>query len=49
MGYSPWDCKEADTTERLTLSLFSAVAHFGIFDVGACPVHGWIFSWNPGL
>ena len=22
-GYSPWDCKEADTTEWLTLSLFS--------------------------
>ena len=21
MGYSPWDCKELDTTERLTLSL----------------------------
>ena len=22
MGYSPWDCKESDTTEQLTLSLF---------------------------
>ena len=21
MGYSPWDCKESDTTEGLTLSL----------------------------
>ena len=21
MGYSPWGCKESDTTERLTLSL----------------------------
>ena len=21
MGYSPWDCKELDTTEQLTLSL----------------------------
>ena len=21
-GYSPWDCKESDTTERLTLLLF---------------------------
>ena len=21
-GYSPWDCKESDTTERLTLSVF---------------------------
>ena len=20
-GYSPWDCKESDTTEQLTLSL----------------------------
>ena len=23
MGYSPWGCKESDTTERLTLSEFS--------------------------
>ena len=23
MGYSPWGCKESDTTERLTLSLLS--------------------------
>ena len=23
MGYSPWGCKEADTTEWLTLSLFT--------------------------
>ena len=23
VGYSPWDCKESDTTERLTLSLFT--------------------------
>ena len=22
-GYSPWGCKETDTTEQLTLSLFS--------------------------
>ena len=22
MGYSPWGCKESDTTERLTLSIF---------------------------
>ena len=22
VGYSPWDCKESDTTEQLTLSLF---------------------------
>ena len=22
MGYSPWGCKELDTTERLTLSHF---------------------------
>ena len=37
-------------TELLTLSLFSAVAHFGIFNVEkTCPVHGWMFSWNPGL
>ena len=21
VGYSPWDCKESDTTERLTVSL----------------------------
>ena len=21
-GYSPWDCKESDTAERLTLSLY---------------------------
>ena len=21
MGYSPWSCKESDTTERLTVSL----------------------------
>ena len=23
MGYSPWGCKESDTTEPLTLTLFS--------------------------
>ena len=23
VGYSPWGCKELDTTERLTLSLFT--------------------------
>ena len=22
MGYSPWGCKESETTEQLTLSLF---------------------------
>ena len=22
VGYSPWDCRESDTTERLTLSVF---------------------------
>ena len=22
-GYSPWSCKESDTTEQLTLSLFN--------------------------
>ena len=26
-GYSPWDCKESGTTERLTLSLFLLLAH----------------------
>ena len=25
VGYSPWGCKESDTTERLTRSLFSQV------------------------
>ena len=24
VGYSPWDCKESDMTEGLTLSLFSS-------------------------
>ena len=24
MGYSPWGCKELDTTEQLTLSLLSS-------------------------
>jgi len=24
-GYGPWDLKESDITERLTLSLFAAV------------------------
>ena len=24
MGYSPWRCKELDTTEQLTLSLFQS-------------------------
>ena len=28
MGYSPWDHKELDTTERLTLSLPSALGLF---------------------
>ena len=23
MGHSPWRCKESDTTEQLTLSIFS--------------------------
>ena len=23
MGYSPWDCKEPDMTEQVTVSLFS--------------------------
>ena len=26
VGYSPWGCKESDTTERLTLSLFTIFA-----------------------
>ena len=25
MGYSPWGCKESDTTEQQTVSLFSGV------------------------
>ena len=25
VGYSPWDCKKSDTTERLTLSLFFTI------------------------
>ena len=25
MGYSPWGCKESDTTERLSLSYYSCV------------------------
>ena len=28
MGYSPWDHKESDTTERLTLPLFNHVMAF---------------------
>ena len=27
VGYSPWDCKESDTTERLTHSCWSYVTH----------------------
>ena len=30
-GYSPWDLKESDITERLTLSLFTAVLLLGIY------------------
>ena len=26
-GYSPWGCKESDTTERQTLSHFLSLAH----------------------
>ena len=26
MGYSPWDCKESDTTEQITLPLFTLVS-----------------------
>ena len=26
--YSPWDCKESDVTERLTLSLFTSLSAF---------------------
>ena len=29
MGYSPWGCKELDTTERLTLSL--VISHEYVF------------------
>jgi len=25
VGYHPWGCKESDTTERLTLSLFMGI------------------------
>ena len=28
MGYSPWGCKESDTTERLTLLLFITTQQF---------------------
>ena len=27
-GYSPWDCKESATTERLTLSFYSCIFLF---------------------
>ena len=27
VGYGPWSCKELDTTERLTLSLFTWLIH----------------------
>ena len=31
MGYSPWGCKESDTTEQLTLSLhLSTLIGFGV-------------------
>ena len=28
MGYSPWDCKESGTTERLTLSFSTLFMSF---------------------
>ena len=31
MGCSPWSCKELDTTERLTFSLFGAYKHKNIY------------------
>ena len=32
MGYSPWGRKESDTTEQLTLSLFSLNLLLGIYN-----------------
>ena len=29
VGYSPWGCKESDTTEQLTLSLFYLIFLLG--------------------
>ena len=47
-GYSPWGCKESDTTEQLTLSLLISEFTFSIlFQHGSphaltFPGHGWL-------
>ena len=37
MGYSPWVCKQSDTTKRLTLSLsFVLLIHMVLVERGLC-------------
>ena len=37
MGYSPWRHKEVDTTEQLTLSLFTITAAAAAKSLQSCP------------
>ena len=36
MGYSPWDCKELDMTERLTLFCLHRLGDLGLFSAVTC-------------
>ena len=40
MGYSPWDCKESDMTERLTFSLSPSIGVSGARNLGAARLGG---------
>ena len=54
MGYSPWGCKESDTTEQLTLSLFSLNLLLGIYNsqksvlkaLGRSSIYLGRYSWK---
>ena len=42
VGYSPWDCKESDTTERLTLSQISRIEEQAARKTSG-PLHFFLF------
>ena len=48
MGYSPWGCKELDTTERLTLSHTRLNARMFVIGHHCICIIVFIFSWICG-
>ena len=50
VGYCPWDCKDLDMTERLTLLLYNVVLGFPGGSVAKnLPANAGDSGWIPGL